>query len=1076
MAASACGQPAMPPADIEELKARHAVRDAEQAASRARASQSGPFGDSRNARVQAAIQQVVEATEARLREAMRQQSELLDRGRLRGDDSGRARAKEQQLMAAYCTTEHKAPRKKKKARQDAVTLVARVVGREPVLHDPQRTCCTTVWASIDTHTTACPHHSTAADASVTNPSGPAHGREAETGPPAAKKRSHKVRAPPHAAGSNFERRVESRAARDAERRAEVMAMQTHRHAPLPPAAGAASAAASFAGAGSRHGGSDVAAAHTEARSGGGEGVVYPPALRSWIVRSLSGATDASQSVELQRRIKMAIATADREGTIWQTDWEVEPLVNLETHTPPCFSGAASLSHEYTSASASAGECHAPRASHGQAGSAGVRSGAAAEKLDFTAGAPTEARAAVEVAHGDGRQLGTKHRREPPPPLSPDASLSLTRSATRPHADAACVPVDARFATVGEGSTAGGLSGRLAGASAMPGSSAVAEAFDASAAAGMSRVDRIAALTPSPLGKPLHPATAVPIVASEGATRSASGRGAGYLSRGTAGRPGTPGVQGATTSRELRCDDERSNDGEGSAPAAARTSPRTELRLRRQSAASARADRSEHTSDAAAAPSAAAPHLAPVAAPSGDTAATAEALVTSRVAARRKAEMARSQALAREVELPPAAAAHVAATRALPSNPMCEDSSNRCYFGPGHAGSADATAADVETIEVVGVEAVGLRRREQARPHTWEAGGAHLQRGAAEAVTQGDARAPASSWGVKATAAGPCVRSATFGGGDNDTASLLITGSGAAPPPATPPAKNGVVPFSSALAGAHHSAGIHRAAELPPPLGAPSGAPMAAARAGGARLVAAGSMCAPCAALNRRGGSTGSSGTSHAGAESVADGGSEQLNAARERMARLGLSHCGSAGALGNAHAVGTRPSTGDSDGAWHWPWARPSGAVVAAALGRARPASARHATLARPSMRPASAGAIRTAGGGIHVAGGGSRMFHALSADGGGPEWKREERELEILLSALGSGRPLMATMAEPCCICLEGMCAGNLAMTLPCSHVFHSACIMRWLHKAQNCPLCKDETLRSLASAQYHGWREKEL
>jgi len=90
------------------------------------------------------------------------------------------------------------------------------------------------------------------------------------------------------------------------------------------------------------------------------------------------------------------------------------------------------------------------------------------------------------------------------------------------------------------------------------------------------------------------------------------------------------------------------------------------------------------------------------------------------------------------------------------------------------------------------------------------------------------------------------------------------------------------------------------------------------------------------------------------------------------------------------------------------------------------------------------------------------RMFHALS-DAGGPELKKETRELELLLAELGNGRPLTATMADPCCICLEGMCAGNLAMTLPCSHVYHSACIMKWLHKSQNCPLCKDETLKAL-------------
>ncbi|KAK1568673.1 hypothetical protein Q3G72_027403 [Acer saccharum] len=42
------------------------------------------------------------------------------------------------------------------------------------------------------------------------------------------------------------------------------------------------------------------------------------------------------------------------------------------------------------------------------------------------------------------------------------------------------------------------------------------------------------------------------------------------------------------------------------------------------------------------------------------------------------------------------------------------------------------------------------------------------------------------------------------------------------------------------------------------------------------------------------------------------------------------------------------------------------------------------------------------------------------------------------------------------CPICLESVGVGRIASQAPCSHIFHSKCILRWIHKKPSCPLCR--------------------
>ncbi|XP_048133454.1 E3 ubiquitin-protein ligase RNF181-like [Rhodamnia argentea] len=42
------------------------------------------------------------------------------------------------------------------------------------------------------------------------------------------------------------------------------------------------------------------------------------------------------------------------------------------------------------------------------------------------------------------------------------------------------------------------------------------------------------------------------------------------------------------------------------------------------------------------------------------------------------------------------------------------------------------------------------------------------------------------------------------------------------------------------------------------------------------------------------------------------------------------------------------------------------------------------------------------------------------------------------------------------CCICLEELNGEDKVMEIPCSHLFHSRCIVKWLERIDSCPLCR--------------------
>ena len=56
-----------------------------------------------------------------------------------------------------------------------------------------------------------------------------------------------------------------------------------------------------------------------------------------------------------------------------------------------------------------------------------------------------------------------------------------------------------------------------------------------------------------------------------------------------------------------------------------------------------------------------------------------------------------------------------------------------------------------------------------------------------------------------------------------------------------------------------------------------------------------------------------------------------------------------------------------------------------------------------------------------------------------------------------------LSDSSQRCSVCLGDMEVGNVVKTLPCLHIYHDACIDRWLQRNPFCPVC----LTDLADAQ---------
>ncbi|OMO68891.1 Zinc finger, RING-type [Corchorus olitorius] len=65
----------------------------------------------------------------------------------------------------------------------------------------------------------------------------------------------------------------------------------------------------------------------------------------------------------------------------------------------------------------------------------------------------------------------------------------------------------------------------------------------------------------------------------------------------------------------------------------------------------------------------------------------------------------------------------------------------------------------------------------------------------------------------------------------------------------------------------------------------------------------------------------------------------------------------------------------------------------------------------------------------------------------------RYSDENDDLLSA-SKKRRVMGS--KECSICMEEFCNGEVIALMPCEHVYHHSCIVRWLEMSHYCPLCR--------------------
>nr|XP_022915961.1 E3 ubiquitin-protein ligase RNF181-like [Onthophagus taurus] len=50
----------------------------------------------------------------------------------------------------------------------------------------------------------------------------------------------------------------------------------------------------------------------------------------------------------------------------------------------------------------------------------------------------------------------------------------------------------------------------------------------------------------------------------------------------------------------------------------------------------------------------------------------------------------------------------------------------------------------------------------------------------------------------------------------------------------------------------------------------------------------------------------------------------------------------------------------------------------------------------------------------------------------------------------------LTTIQSENCSICLIEISPGTQIKSVPCSHKFHSLCLLNWMYKKPTCPLCR--------------------
>jgi hypothetical protein len=79
-----------------------------------------------------------------------------------------------------------------------------------------------------------------------------------------------------------------------------------------------------------------------------------------------------------------------------------------------------------------------------------------------------------------------------------------------------------------------------------------------------------------------------------------------------------------------------------------------------------------------------------------------------------------------------------------------------------------------------------------------------------------------------------------------------------------------------------------------------------------------------------------------------------------------------------------------------------------------------------------------------------SQIIHAL------PTRTITEADVRRAQESAAAGGDSSGDGRASCLVCLENFNAGDEVKTLPCLHMFHTACIDEWLANSGVCPVCK--------------------
>ncbi|KAJ9163633.1 hypothetical protein P3X46_023282 [Hevea brasiliensis] len=85
--------------------------------------------------------------------------------------------------------------------------------------------------------------------------------------------------------------------------------------------------------------------------------------------------------------------------------------------------------------------------------------------------------------------------------------------------------------------------------------------------------------------------------------------------------------------------------------------------------------------------------------------------------------------------------------------------------------------------------------------------------------------------------------------------------------------------------------------------------------------------------------------------------------------------------------------------------------------------------------------------------------FEAMDTEGDGDDDDLSSRLVPATKTAIEALEIIkIEDSTEHCMICLEELLIGSEVTRMPCSHLYHSGCILNWLEKSRACPLCRFE------------------